>query len=163
MPLSPRWPLSTFLLLVVALLSMSPGQAAAGEEVVFETDMLEIETSRGESHLFTVELATSHAQRARGLMYREELAPERGMLFIYPREEPVAMWMKNTFISLDMLFIDAHGRIVRIAERTEPLSRRSIEAGQPVLAVLELPGGTAERLAIAPGDRVRHSAFATAD
>jgi uncharacterized membrane protein (UPF0127 family) len=81
------------------------------------------------------------------------------MLFDYQESRPVAMWMKNTHIPLDMLFIDAAGRVARVARDTEPFSLTPIPSGQPVRAVLELNAGTARRLGIRPGDRVRHPIF----
>src|SRR5262249_29729412 len=111
------------------------------------------------SHRFTVELARTSEERAVGLMFRTAMAPERGMLFAYDREQPVSMWMKNTFIPLDMLFIRADGRIANIAEWTTPRSLDEIASKGPVKAVLELNGGTAARLGLKPGDQVRHSLF----
>ncbi|MGB7097759.1 MAG: DUF192 domain-containing protein [Xanthobacteraceae bacterium] len=110
--------------------------------------------SKSGIHAFTVELATNDAERSRGLMFRKELPQERGMLFDFEREQPVSFWMHNTYISLDMIFIRSDGRILRIAENTEPLSDRPIPSGGPVRAVLEVIGGTAHKLGIAPGDRV---------
>jgi hypothetical protein len=110
-------------------------------------------------HVFSVELAATDAERARGLMYRQELPEEHGMLFDFEREEPVAMWMHDTYIPLDMIFIRGDGRILRIAERTEPFSDRIIPSGGPVRAVLEVAGGTAKKLGIAPGDRIGHPIF----
>ena len=92
-----------------------------------------------------------------GLMHRKELAERRGMLFDFKQEQPVSMWMKNTLIPLDMLFIRADGTIARIAANTVPLSTATIPSNEPVLAVLEIAGGAAKRLGIAPGDRVAHS------
>ncbi len=131
-------------------------QAPVAGEAALET--LDIETAAGPKH-FSVEVMRDDTQRARGLMFRRFLPPERGMLFDFKREEPVAMWMKNTFLSLDMIFVDRTGRIVSIAENTEPLSERIIPSGGPVLAVLEVNAGTAQRLGIKPGDRLRHSLF----
>lgn len=144
------------LLLAVAIL-LAPWQGAAGDQ----PELLGIVTAAGERHEFRVELADTERERSRGLMYRTELAADAGMLFDFERERPVAMWMVNTFIPLDMLFIDARGVVVRIAENTEPRSRRHIESGQPVLAVLEVIGGTAARLGLAAGDRVEHPLFGT--
>jgi uncharacterized membrane protein (UPF0127 family) len=92
-------------------------------------------------------------------MYRRELPEGRGMLFDFQAEQPVAFWMKNTYIPLDMIFIRKDGRILRIAENTEPLSERLVPSGGPVLAVLEVIGGTAKKLGIAAGDRVGGSIF----
>jgi len=125
----------------------------------FEVATLEIRTRTG-SHRFTVEVARTARQHARGLMFRRRLAPDTGMLFLYRTSQPVTMWMKNTFIPLDMLFMAADGRIVRIAQRTVPHSIQTIPSGGPVSAVLEVNGGTAERLGIRTGDRIVHPAFA---
>jgi uncharacterized membrane protein (UPF0127 family) len=110
-------------------------------------------------HDFKVEVARNDAERAQGLMYRRSLAPDRGMLFDFGRVEPVSMWMQNTYIPLDMLFIRPDGTIARIATNAEPLSTRTIPSGEPVLAVLELAGGTASRIGAKPGDRVEHALF----
>jgi uncharacterized membrane protein (UPF0127 family) len=120
---------------------------------------LTIETSAGLSLVFRVELARTEAERAQGLMYREKLAPDAGMLFVYPTDRPVAFWMKNTLIPLDMLFIKRDGTILSIAERTVPLSEATIPSGGPVAAVLEVNGGTVSHLGIRPGDRVQCEAL----
>lgn len=125
----------------------------------FARDELFIETSSGARHRFQIELALTPEQQQRGLMYRESLAADQGMLFDYRREMPVSMWMANTLVPLDMLFIGQDGRIRRIAADTVPLSREVIHSGVPVRAVLELPAGTAARLGIGEGDRVHHAAF----
>jgi len=110
-------------------------------------------------HLFQVEVMRTPDQRARGLMHRQFMPADRGMLFDFKQVEPVAMWMQNTYISLDMLFIRADGTVARIAERAEPLSTRTIPSGEPVLSVLEINGGMAEKLGIKPGDKVEHPLF----
>lgn len=115
--------------------------------------------TRTGSHPFQVEVARDDADRAQGLMFRRSLAPDRGMLFDFARVEPVSMWMQNTYLSLDMLFIRPNGTVARIATDTEPLSQRVIASGEPVLAVLEVVAGTARRLGIRPGDRVEHPLF----
>lgn len=115
--------------------------------------------SGGQRHSFQVEVMRTPDQRARGLMYRNYLPPDRGMLFDFAHSEPVAMWMQNTYIPLDMLFIRADGTVARIAENTEPLSTRTIPSGEPVLSVLEVNGGTAAKLGIKPGDKVEHPLF----
>lgn len=140
-------------LAVVFALALSPASASAAERGV-----LEIATRSG-VHVFSVELAVTDAERAQGLMYRKQLPEGEGMLFDFKRDENIAMWMKNTYVSLDMIFIAADGRIHRIAENTEPLSERVIPSGGPVRAVLEVVGGTAKKLGIAPGDRVGHPIF----
>jgi uncharacterized protein len=110
--------------------------------------------SAGGSHRFYVELAETPAQMERGLMFREQLAPNAGMLFDFKQPTKATMWMKNTLIPLDMLFVDQGGRIVNIHERAVPLSTAIIAAAAPVRAVIELNGGTAAHLGIKPGDRV---------
>lgn len=145
-------------LLGVALVVASPARSA-GQLATFETGELAIETTDGRTHNFRVEIARTPDQRAQGLMYRRQMAPDAGMLFLFDGVEERAMWMKNTFIPLDMLFIDERGKIVRIEQRTVPHSLRTILSGGPVAAVLELNAGTAARLAIGPGDRVIYAAF----
>ncbi len=145
------------ILLGAAVLSAGPGEA---QSPAMERDELVIETAT-DAHRFTIELARTAEQRALGLMFRDQLPSDTGMLFIYDRERPVGMWMKNTLIPLDMLFIGSDGRIFQIVERTVPHSTEVIEAERPARAVLELNGGTAHRLGIEPGDRVRHEVFTT--
>jgi uncharacterized protein len=128
----------------------------------FERDQLAIETTDG-GQQFAVELAVTSEQRAQGLMYRQRMPADAGMLFLYPAARPVSMWMKNTLIPLDMLFIGDDGRILHIAERTIPGSTATISSMQPARAVLELNGGTAARLKIQVGDRVLYRTFGTAD
>ena len=119
---------------------------------------LEIATKTG-VHSFAVELADNDAEREKGLMYRKELPEGQGMLFDFHREQDVSFWMQNTYIPLDMIFIRGDGRILRIAENTEPLSTRLIPSGGPIRAVLEVIGGTSRKLGIAPGDRVASPIF----
>ncbi len=144
--------------LIFAALAGSGGTAAAIELPV---EPLVIE-SAGKAHHFQVEVARKPEERAVGLMFRKQLAPDKGMLFDFGRVAPVTMWMQNTFIALDMLFIDDGGTVVRIAARTEPLSQTHIPSGAPVRAVLELVAGSAARLGLAAGDRVRHALFGNA-
>ena len=121
---------------------------------------LTIVTRAGVRHPFQLEIANTPETRSRGLMFRRELAPDRGMLFEFgQRETDVSMWMKNTYIPLDMLFIRANGLIHHIAENTTPLSEATISSNGPVKGVLEVIGGTARRLGIAAGDRVEHPFF----
>jgi uncharacterized membrane protein (UPF0127 family) len=113
----------------------------------------------GEERAFTIEVATTEREKALGLMFRTELGDSEGMLFPYPAERPLQMWMHNTYIPLDMLFIRADGTIARIEEHAEPLSDRVISSGPAVLAVLEIAGGAAARLGIKAGDKVRYPIF----
>ena len=121
-------------------------------------ERLEIRTAGG-PQVFQVEVMRNDEDRARGLMHRRHMPADRGMLFDFKQESPITMWMKNTYISLDMVFIRRDGTIHRIEERTETLSERAIEAGAPVLSVLEINAGAAARLGIKPGDKVVHSLF----
>ena len=142
---------AAFAVAILALLALRP--AAAIEE-----QTLEIVTRSG-VYTFTVELAVTDEERSKGLMFRRELPEGRGMLFDFKQDVNASMWMKNTFIPLDMIFIRADGRIQHIAENTEPQSERIIAAGAPVRAVLEVIGGTAKKLGIKAGDRVAHPLF----
>ena len=123
-----------------------------------DRNTVEIATKSG-VHVFTVEIAGTEAAREKGLMYRKSLPPGHGMLFDFHAEQPVGFWMKNTYIPLDMIFIRGDGRILNIVENAEPLSERVIPSGGPVLAVLEVAGGTARKLGIAAGDRVANPIF----
>ena len=118
-----------------------------------EQQTLEIASKSG-VHVFNVELAVTTEERQRGLMFRRSVPEFYGMLFDFKDEQEVQMWMKNTYVSLDMIFIQGDGRIRSIAENTEPESERIISSRGPVRAVLEVVGGTARKLDIQPGDRV---------
>ena len=115
--------------------------------------------SKGGVHVFTVEIADTEAAREKGLMYRKSLPPGQGMLFDFHSDQPVRFWMKNTYIPLDMIFIRSDGRILNIAENTTPMSENEVPSAGPVKAVLEVRGGTARKLGIAPGDRVANPIF----
>ena len=117
---------------------------------------LTVRSTTGE-HRFTVEIAATAEQQARGLMYRRSLADQRGMIFPYDPPQPVGFWMKNTLIPLDIIFIRADGRIARIAANTTPLSLESVPSGEPVATVLEIRGGRAAELGIREGDLVSWS------
>ena len=140
---------------LAALLAGAATPALAGEAEVW------VVTAKGR-FLFTVEVAETAAQRQQGLQHRKSLAAGAGMLFDYKRVRPVAMWMKNTLIPLDMLFIDGAGRVVNVAPDTVPLSLATIPSAAPVRAVLEVNAGTARRLGVRPGDRVLHAIFGNA-
>lgn len=106
-----------------------------------------------------MEVATALREKQLGLMFRTELADEKGMLFPYESPQEVTMWMRNTYIPLDMVFIRADGVVHRIEKRAEPMSERIIASDGEVTAVLELAGGAADRLGLKVGDRVRHPHF----
>lgn len=152
--------LLVLLLTLLALLSV-PG-LAADPAVAFGRSALEIVTADGRTLPFTVEVAQDPKQRAMGLMYRQKLAADAGMLFDFQTDQEVAMWMKNTFIPLDMLFVRADGTVHHIAERTVPHSLETVWSQGKVRAVLELNGGTAARLGIKRGDKLVHPIFAAA-
>lgn len=145
-----------FLLLVAAF----PAVADDPGPVVFETSRLAIDGAgidgAGRHHSFTVELALTARQRARGLMFRKRLGDDAGMLFLYEGEARRTMWMKNTMVPLDMLFFDKEGRILRIEHAATPYSRRPISSGGAARGVLELSGGTARGLGIVAGDIIVH-------
>src|SRR5215468_608682 len=143
--------------LAVALIAVFAARAD-GPARAANFSTLEIATKSG-VHIFSVEMATTSDEKEKGLMYRKELADGKGMLFDFSPEQQISMWMKNTYISLDMIFIRADGRVLRIAENTEPESTAIISSGGLARGVLEVPAGTARKYGIAPGDRVSHPLF----
>ncbi len=147
-------------LILTCLLALSPSWVSA-QEALSKIEPLSI-TTETDVALFTVEIADTEDLRARGLMFRQRLPEENGMLFDFGQPRQVTMWMKNTYISLDMLFIRADGTIAYIAENTTPKSLDTIGVQEPVLAVLELAGGTAKKKGIRAGDVVVHRIFSNA-
>jgi uncharacterized protein len=143
-----------FLVVLIAVL-VGWAQAHADETVHVDTD-----TGR---HVFSVELADTPQLRARGLMYRESMARDHGMLFDFERDQEVAMWMQNTYIPLDMIFILSDGTVHRIARDTTPFSTETIASQGAVRAVLEVNAGVAREIGLQPGDIVRHRIFSNAD
>ena len=147
-------------LVILSLLLSAPAVAApANADDQRTRTPLIIEQAGGGCVELQVELAADAPSRRRGLMYRRHLPPQAGMLFDYGREQSVQMWMKNTRIPLDMLFVDGDGRIVHIVEQTEPGSHELIDSGQPVRAVLEVNAGFTARQGIRTGQLVRHAIF----
>ena len=110
-------------------------------------------------HVINVEIADTPQEKAQGLMFRTSLADDQGMLFFYDTPQEITMWMRNTYIPLDMVFIRADGVVHRIEARTEPLSEAIIGSRGDVSACLELAGGAAERLGLKAGDKVEHRFF----
>ena len=145
---------------LLALAPALPGCApATARSVVAQSPAMQrvplsIATARGTRH-FTVEVARSDAEQARGLMFRTSLASNVGMLFPMAPPRAATFWMKNTLIPLDMIFVRADGTIARIAANTVPESLDMVDSGEPVIAVLELAGGAAAAQGIAANDRVR--------
>ena len=138
---------------IIALCACSTSGARAAT-----VEPLEIVTKAG-VQVFSVEMAATEEEKTTGLMYRKELPDGKGMLFDFSPAQEISMWMKNTYISLDMIFIRADGRILRIAENTEPMSTKIISSGGLAKGVLEVIAGTAQKYGIAPGDRVAHPLF----
>ncbi len=135
---------------------------AEGAMQSFDTATLAIVGASG-THTFKVEIARSEAQKEQGLMFRSRLAADAGMLFVNTPPRPMAMWMKNTLIPLDMLFVGPDGRITNVARRAVPHSLQPIYSSGPCRAVIELNGGTADRLDIQPGDRIESAALGAAE
>ena len=156
-------PAVILLLTVLANLTLVAGAGVPASAQIklqrFERDVLSIETADGQRHRLEVELAVTGQQHAQGLMYRRSLAEDAGMLFLYREAGMISMWMKNTSVPLDMIFIAPDGRIVDIAERTVPYSLETVSSRFAASAVLEVNGGTVARLGVQPGDRVLHRAF----
>lgn len=146
--------------LVWLALAAAPADAQQGL-ASFDRDSLTLAQADGTERAFDIELALTPRQQAQGLMYRQSLAPDAGMLFVYRPARVVTMWMKNTVIPLDILFIAEDGEIVKVVERAVPFSLATISSDKPVRAVLEINGGTVKRLGIRPGDRMVHPAFET--
>jgi uncharacterized membrane protein (UPF0127 family) len=146
-------PRSALFLILALVVPLAASRAPAAEQ-----GTLEIATKSG-VRTFSVELAVTDEERAKGLMFRKEVPDGYGMLFDFKQDQQVSMWMKNTLVSLDMIFIKSDGRIARIADSTKVLSEDIIPSGQPVRAVLEVVGGTARKYGIAPGDKVAHPIF----
>lgn len=143
---------------LIALVLVSGAARTIGAQETPKRAPLALVTSTG-THKFEVEIALTREQQARGLMFRRSMDPRHGMLFVYKEAQYVSMWMRNTYISLDMVFIRADGKVHRIEASTEPLSERIIESGNRISAVLELIAGTAAKINLKPGDRVRHALF----
>lgn len=136
------------------LLGVATASAEDSLDESFDRDALIVVTSDRACYRFDVYLARSLQQKRRGLMFVRELPDTTGMLFVYDRDEPQSIWMKNTYIPLDIVFARSDGSIARVARNTEPLSLESIPSGEPVRYVLELNAGMTERLGIDTGSRI---------
>lgn len=141
---------------VLAVLVVAGAAWAEADACAF--DQLDIRGGFGEAR-FSVEIADDEAERARGLMHREHLAAAQGMLFVYPGPGAPAFWMKNTLIPLDMIFVTPEGVVQHVHAMAQPGDLTPIAGGAGVLAVLEIRGGLARAIGIAPGDELRHPAF----
>jgi uncharacterized membrane protein (UPF0127 family) len=136
-------------------------EATKAEGSAAQEERLELVTASG-VHALDIEIAATPEKQALGLMFRTSLPDTKGMLFQHSAPNELSMWMRNTYIPLDMVFIRADGTVHRIEARTEPLSERIIASEGPVTAVLEIAGGAAERMGLKPGDKVRHPYFGSA-
>jgi len=150
--------------LLCAVLLWSTAVAAESNDArqldrAFPRSTLQIATPDARLHKIDVWIADTEPRRARGLMFVEHMADDAGMLFIYPQPQPIAMWMKNTHLSLDMLFVSADGRVHSVVENTTPMSTNTISSNGVVLAVIELKAGSVARMKIRPGAHVIHPAF----
>jgi uncharacterized membrane protein (UPF0127 family) len=132
---------------------------AADRAPAAKTEKLQIVTSSGKVVDFKVEVVDTPASRERGLMFRMNLAHDRGMLFDFQEPQPVAFWMKNTFIPLDIIFISPDGEIINIARRAKPFDETPLPSAGPIVGVLEINGGEADELGIGEGARVRQRIF----
>lgn len=144
---------------LITLSASAESTDAQSLDQAFARSSLQIATPDARLHTFKVWIADSEQRRARGLMFVKHLEPDAGMLFVYPGLQRISMWMKNTHIPLDMLFVNADGRVVKVVPNTRPMSVETIESGKEVLAVIELNAGTAARLRINAGAQVSHPAF----
>ena len=143
--------------IIIAGSGESQAQGAAQTQPT-TTEPLEIVTASGR-HVFAIEVMRTDEERERGLMFRRFMPADRGMLFDFKTEQPVLMWMKNTYIPLDMIFISRNGTVTSVAANTEPMSERTISSGPPAFAVLEVNAGVAAKIGLKPGDRVAHGLF----
>jgi uncharacterized membrane protein (UPF0127 family) len=146
-------------LLLWSAATAAPSSDAQELDKAFARSTLKIATQDAQLHKIDIWIADNDARRQRGLMFVEHMADDAGMLFIYPQPQPISMWMKNTHLSLDMLFVSANGRVESIVENTKPMSTDTISSKGNVVAVIELKAGTAARLKIRPGAQVIHPAF----
>jgi len=141
-------------LVILGFFSLSSfGVPSAFGDVLFKRASLTIQTNSGPT-LLNVEVADTDVRREQGLMFRRKLPDDGGMIFLFDREQEITMWMKNTYIPLDMVFIGSDWRIVNIAYNAEPFSTDVISSVRPASRVLEIAAGQAGRLGLAPGDAV---------
>jgi uncharacterized membrane protein (UPF0127 family) len=157
--MKPARPVVAVLLLLSNLLASLAGATGPGDSIIplsaFPREPIVVETRSARRHAFEAWRADTDAARAQGLMFIRDIRPDQAMIFVYEPPQRVAMWMKNTLLPLDMLFVDAAGCVVRTVHDARPGSLDMIAAGAPVALVVELKGGTARTLGIDAGDRVR--------
>ncbi len=154
-----------FIFAAISLLCLSCAAADAGKSDAqsldrdFSRSTLQIAGTDARLHTFRVWVADNETRRARGLMFVKQMDADAGMLFIYPRPQRIAMWMKNTILPLDMLFVAADGRVIKVAANTTPQSLETIESDGLALGVVEISAGIAAKLNIRAGSQVIHPAF----
>lgn len=151
-----RWRIASALLAFLWLAAVIFVFPAAADRAGLEP--LQIITATG-THTLRVEVARTANARGKGLMFRRSLPDDRGMLFDFQTEQKILMWMKDTYIPLDMIFVSRSGRVVSVAQNAEPMSERTISSGAPAYAVIEVNAGMAQKLGVAAGDAVRHPIF----
>lgn len=152
----------TATLALFGLLFLSGVEAASDADVLdrlFPRSSLQIATSDARLHRFDIWVADTEQRRERGLMFVKHMASDAGMLFIYPGSQNISMWMKNTYIPLDMLFVSSDGKVVKVVENTKPESLDTINSDGAVRGVIELNAGVAAQLKLRPGSVVIHPAF----
>lgn len=152
--------MANYLLKLIALvgcLFVLESRHAVSDTIFPQSEILIV--SKSGEHKFVVDVATTMAQRQMGLMYRKKMARNRGMMFDFGEEQLIAMWMKNTLIPLDMLFVDKTGKILQIERATTPLSLETIAGRRPAMSVIELNAGLTTELGISEGDQVMHNIF----
>lgn len=151
-----------FLVALIAMAVFWPALVLADDAPLSKIEPVTVATETGVT-LFTVEMADTPEMQQRGLMFRQRLPEDRGMLFDFGEPRRVAMWMKNTLISLDMIFIRADGTVAGIAKRTKPGSLDTLGVVEPIKAVLEVAGGVSDKIGLAPGDTVYHRIFSNGE
>lgn len=147
-----------FLMMLLPVHMAKAGESEPADQITFGRSVLSVHT-RGGSHKFSVEIAETYDQHARGLMFRKNMPMTHGMLFLFEQDQMITMWMKNTFIPLDIIFIDRSGVIVNIVRSTEPYSLDHIKSAKPVISVLEVNAQVTRRLNIQAGDRIEYPFF----
>jgi len=154
-----RSPLLGLFALTLLISAPAAGCSARATDDSAKTEALKIVSASGQ-HRFSVEIADDPAERERGLMYRKSMGDTEGMLFEWPEEDQRAFWMHNTYIPLDILFIDGSGKIVSIARNAAPMDETPLPSYAPAKGVLEINGGLAAKLGVKPGDQIIHPFFA---
>ena len=147
--------MTRFVLFALALMAFMPVQAATAAPVA---QRLQIVTASG-AHAFDIELVRSRADMEKGLMFRHTMAADHGMLFDFGQPQTITMWMKNTYLPLDMVFIAPDGHVTHVVENAEPMSEAIISSENPALSVLEVNAGVAEKIGVKTGDVVKASLF----